>query len=62
MGEIADDYFDSMMREHEVRKTMEAADCIPCPNCRANMWLADVECPVCHDLGWLDKDNNPCEP
>lgn len=62
MGDAADDLFDAGLRRYEVAAAMSDAGAIPCPNCRVCRWLADIECPVCHDLGWLDKNGNPCEP
>ena len=59
MGEAADDAYDLELQAQDIAFRMKAAGARRCPR----FDLHDVnECPLCKDLGWIDKDGNPCEP
>lgn len=58
MGEASDDVFDAALRDEATAGMMRAAGCRRCTTCPRN----GDECMVCHDLGWLDANGNPCEP
>ncbi len=57
MGDVADDAFDGALADQAIVDAMHRAGCRRCPYCPD-----DDECPICHDLGWLDADGRPCEP
>lgn len=59
MGDAADDVYEAAERQQRLIDDMAAAGCRRCHACAAH---PITECPVCHDLGWLDRDGNPCEP
>lgn len=70
MSDAADDayeaYFDSGHMNDigqravfdELAKIMADAGCRPCTSCPDS----GEECLVCHDLGWLDCNEEPTEP
>lgn len=60
MSEAADDCFDAEMRQHREEDAMRAAGCRRCHHQRNSN--GESECPVCHDLGWLNANGEPCEP
>jgi hypothetical protein len=60
MGQVADDAFDAAIRSGEIDEQMKFAGARRC-NHRLRATEGD-ECPTCLDLGWIDKDGNPCEP
>lgn len=57
MGDASDDVFQESLRESHVAIEMYMAGCRRCPNLHD-----EKECLVCHDLGWLDRNGEPCEP
>lgn len=59
MGDAADDAFDAAMREQERADYIRMHDLKPCPHCSVE--IPENECPVCHDLLWLDADGNPVD-
>lgn len=60
MGDAADDMFNAAMAEENIREAMADAGCFRC--CDPLCGQADIECPTCHDLGWVNEDGEPCEP
>ena len=61
MGEIADDAFDSAIRRQAEIDLATQEGAKPCPHCSKPDYIHADECPICHDLGWIDRDGNPCE-
>jgi hypothetical protein len=59
MGDGADDAQDAEERHNWTIAMMTRAGCRPCPHLPHE---GGEECPVCHDLNWLDADGKPCEP
>lgn len=57
MGDAADDVFDAALKNEMTEGLMLAAGCRHCTERHG-----DEECPVCHDLGWIDRNGEPCEP
>lgn len=57
MGDAADDAFDREEDQTLTLVLMKQAGCRRCP-----MPHGDWDCLMCHDLGWLDSNGNPCEP
>lgn len=57
MGDAADDAFDAAFDLDQLHTTMRDAGCRRC-----TQHHTDKECPVCMDLGWIDRNGDPCEP
>lgn len=62
MGDAADDAYDQELKQQDMAYRMKAAGCIRCNHCNQPDYVGEFECPICLDLGWIDKDGNPCEP
>lgn len=58
MGEAADDAWDAADRE---LCEMQFRAALGIKRCRCFFSSSDDECPICHDLGWIDKDGKPSE-
>ena len=61
MGDAADDMFDAELRLAQEAEAMFAAGCRPCPRLEQHEH-DEGECPVCLNMNWLDKKDEPCEP
>jgi hypothetical protein len=59
MGDAADDTYNAMERDSYIKKQMKSLGCKRCPNDHKDYTTA---CLICHDLGWIDKNGEPCEP
>lgn len=57
MSDAADHASDLEDQFHQTEAIMIAAGCKRC-----NRLHDENECPICHDLGWLDTNGEPCEP
>lgn len=59
VGDAADDLRDWEKDQLELEREMARAGCRRCPLRELHTVL---ECPVCHDLGWINANGEPCEP
>lgn len=58
MGEAADDAFHAAMADKARLDMMRDAGARRCQCFGRDLRR---ECPVCYDLGWIDRDGKPCE-
>jgi hypothetical protein len=60
MGQAADDLFDAELSRADALEMALSAGVKACPRTPQH-FNTDQPCPVCDELGWIDKNGNPCE-